>query len=525
MSMEFKNGDYTFISQYGKVADAQTRKQMDRDEDGKISEEEKNLFYEDYYETRKSELANFKTNNPDKELGFEFKMLDVNKDGFLDEDEQKMMDELLKMSDIADEFIQKNEQYKIGNFGGVVADVKAFFENYVKGGLKANGEESLSETFKAALNKELSASTLSKNVVDDLSNRDAKAANTDLNRTISSVKKDGITTEETKELKEQTVELLMNRALSGASVEDILKGLINGVANSSAKENLVNLATQLQELVGQKLFKTPEAFLEEVKSLATKMTDLLSGTQLADGFTDNRSDAIAQKYDNQKINAEFTCMPMLQYAGWKGGFSPVASYKMVPKAIVEKDKEAIDFLAKQITNWYNDKGAKNVELETVKMVLGALPKDTNYEAFIGKWGDIDMNDFAKVYNETLDKLKSAEINAQDIDFAYDENLQIKDGSVNEEDAFYNQKTNETTIKSTLNGMKAQVKMLAETNYLLKGIEFNNDLFDKVYESVTSDIVSGGEFESLNSVLFGFMEQFNAQWVPESLCDIAAKEKE
>ena len=69
--------------------------------------------------------------------------------------------------------------------------------------------------------------------------------------------------------------------------------------------------------------------------------------------------------------------------------------------------------------------------------------------------------------------------------------------------------------------------MAENAYLLKGLEFNQELFDKCFSSASSTVLAeldNGNGASLNSILNKFVNAFNSEWVGQSLADIAEKAK-
>ncbi len=514
MSMEFSNGNYTFISQYGKVADVQTRKQMDKDGDGKISEEEKNLFYEDYYRTRKSELTNFKSNNPEKELGFEFDMLDVNKDGFLDENEQKMMDELLKMSDIANEFIQKNSQYKVGNFGGVVADVKRCFEMFTKTCLDSPTDKPLSELFRDSLNSTLSASNLSKNTVNALINSNQEAARTDLNRDINAFKADGISADESAKLEERVSNSLMSRALQNCSVEDILSNLLEGVTDANVKSQIIANANKMVELVNSRYTVAPDAFFAQLNQLADGIAKLVSGKGIVQAGTDNRSAIDVGQY-TLKSNAYLPTR-----------LSRAESNIIINSAlnITPKNESCLGYIANMVVEWYKQQG-RTIDTKVVMDVLQAMPTDKDYSVYIRGDGTRLNETFVNTFNETL-KACAQGINGEDITLAYDENLQIKANPTEADtDPFYTQKTTEAAAKGTINALKPQIKGIAENSYLLKGLEFNQELFDKTFTSVSDAVMNQfkeGKVSTMNQVLNALVTQFNPEWFRVSISDIDAK---
>ena len=109
-------------------------------------------------------------------------------------------------------------------------------------------------------------------------------------------------------------------------------------------------------------------------------------------------------------------------------------------------------------------------------------------------------------------------------------LSGKDGvlkALQTESDFYSRKVNTNTAKATINGIKGQIKSMAENAYLLKGLEFNQELFDKCFSSASSTVLAeldNGNGASLNNILNKFVNAFNSEWVGQSLSDIAEKSK-
>jgi len=89
-------------------------------------------------------------------------------------------------------------------------------------------------------------------------------------------------------------------------------------------------------------------------------------------------------------------------------------------------------------------------------------------------------------------------------------LSGKDGvlkALQTESDFYSRKVNTNTAKATINGIKGQIKSMAENAYLLKGLEFNQELFDKCFSSASSTVLAeldNGNGASLNSILNKFV---------------------
>ena len=51
------------------------------------------------------------------------------------------------------------------------------------------------------------------------------------------------------------------------------------------------------------------------------------------------------------------------------------------------------------------------------------------------------------------------------------------------------KTTQAAAKGTINALKPQIKGIAENSYLLKGLEFNQELFDKTFTIVSDAVVN------------------------------------
>lgn len=521
MSMEFSNGNYTFISNFGKVANAETRKQMDTDGDGKISEQEKDLFYEEYYRTRKSELANFKSNNPDKELGFEFDMLDKNKDGFLDEEEQAFMDELLNMSDIANDFIKQNAQYKVGNFGGVVSEVKAFFEQWTNSGLNntSNEDVSLSDAFKNALNETLSADALSRNHVETLTNSDQEAASVDLNRAIQTYQKDGLTDEEAANLEAKVSDSIMAKALQNGSAEDILANLLEGVTDANTKKQMVEIANKMIELVNSRYTVAADDFHKQLSEMADNIAKLVSGKGIAKAGTDNGNKSAEEIIENNTLQGTTIYSANIHKA-------------MIELALntTPRNEGYLSQLTDAIVSHYASQGME-LDPNVVKGVLEAMPTDKDYHA--SRNLDELNQEFINTFNETLKAYaqnnSQHSVNSKDITLAYDENLQIKANPTEEDtDPFYIQKTTQAAAKGTINGIKAQVQNIAENAYIIKGLDLNQELFDKCFSEISETVMKDFDEEkisTMNEVLNTFVTQFNIKWASESTKDITEKLKE
>lgn len=160
--------------------------------------------------------------------------------------------------------------------------------------------------------------------------------------------------------------------------------------------------------------------------------------------------------------------------------------KIANDLIAQNNQYVIDStnmgLIEQISDFFDffvlkNIGKANWDVNLVKEVLRAMPKNTNLDEFCdnntGLGYAIKMDKFVKFFNQTLENMDNAAINPQAIDFASNEEMRVKspqtlkreialglEKDVNSED-FYTRPTNEEIAKTTIEGSKSQVKGLAK----------------------------------------------------------------
>ena len=542
---------------------------MDYNKDGQITETEKQLFdaqvrvdnnYDDYSqgkdidvlmkfmgafikdeETRNAynmEISKEKCKG-DRKLydDAEAYLNELRTDGVLTLDENKILMEVQEMEKIANDLIAQNNQYVIDSTSmGLIEQISDFFDSFV---LKNKGRkqniEKMSDEFAAQLKAKFTNKKMAKAAISGLKDTDWLEYN--LSSCSSWANRDGnLDANEIKEIQGITVDLLMARALQGESVGGILNELLEGVKDPNTKKQLVAAAKKLKELVGQELFKKPEDFFKEMHTLATNMAQMITGHEIADGLTDAMANENKDEADSKKLTTKFG--NGAYYRPWRGD----SSKDLFRMAINEKNESRINELAQGMCDWLKREGLCNWDVNVIKEVIKAMPKDTNLDEFCnndpGLGYAIQMNKFVEFFNQTLDDIDNATINPQAIDFESNEEMVIKSPETLEEEqrlgieqevnneAFYTKPTNKEIAKSTIEGAKSQVKGLAETNYILKDVEFNEQLFNSIFDSVKGNVLDNiSEGTTLNNVLHTFISQFNAQWVPESMNDIAAQNKE
>ena len=430
-------------------------------------------------------------------------------DGELTADDNKMLKEMEEMNAIANEFLKANSQYVIGDVEGLVDKVSELFDNFSrKNGSRSKDIEKMSDEFKAELQK-LSTKSMANAAIDSLIHR--SGADVYIGLELDRANKDGvITNEEAKKISDATAETFMARALKGENVEGILKGLLESTTDPNVKKELINMAKQLQELAGQRYLMTPEDFFNKLNNLSTNMADKLNGTNIGDSVNDNRVRGNTLPRTNDVI---------MRQTNTRAGNNNLNG---MISALRDKNEGNIAYVANEVINYFKGKGI-TLDPTLVKEVIKAMPYTKEYIKDRG----LDLSVFVPKFNSTLQNLNTASINAQQIDFAADESLNIKANLTAEDtDPFYRQKTNEAAAQATINGIKGQIKSMAENAYLLKELEFNQELFDQCFSTASTETMNqfkSGNIKTMNEVLNNFIINFNARWVPESLSDVASKQ--
>ncbi len=543
---------------------------MDVNKDGKISKEEENLFdqtmmvkygiteEEVLKEMLKNGQASIKQDKGGYSLGAEwitdetereaylfniernqnnknFKNMQAayqrTHDGELTADDNKFLLEIEEMNAIANEFFNANSQYVVSSGGGIFTIIENLFDSFTdKNKTRRKDIEKMSDEFKAELQK-LTGKDMANAAINDLT-KHGVLADWALKATVKNANSDGVVTDEEAEaVQESQVDALMSRALRGEDVEGILKGLLESTSDAKLKKELIEMAKQLSEIAGQRYLSKPEDFFNKLNNLATNMVNKLSGKEVADSVNDAQSNRYDRQLENKKLHLKFG--DGAYYRPYRGN----SSRDLFAAAINNKDENKINELAQGMCDWLKREGICDWNVDDIKEVLRAMPPNTNLDDFCnndtGLGYAIQMNKFVKFFNETIDNMQTVSVDAGQIDFAADDNLQIATGpegllkSLQTESDFYTQKVNTNTAKATINGIKGQVKSMAENAYLLKGLEFNQELFDKCFSSASSTVLAeleNGNGASLNNILNNFINIFNNEWVGQSLADIAEKSK-
>lgn len=455
-------------------------------------------------------------------------------DGELTAADNQFLLEIDEMNAIANEFLNANSQYVVfENAGGLglVDTIRDLFDAFTaKNKNRTKDIEKMSDEFKLELQK-ITGNSMANVALNELTRRGDRS-DTYLRWATEDANRDGVVTDkESKEIQAATVDALMSRALRGEDVEGILKGLLESTSDTKLKKELIQMAKQLSELAGQRYLNKPEAFFNKLNTLATNMVNKLSGKGVADSVNDAQSNRYDRQLENKKLHTKFS--DGAYYRPYGGN----SSRDLFAAAINRKDEAKINELAQGMCNWLKSIGKCDWNVNDIKEILRAMPANTNLDDFCnndtGLGYAIQMNKFVKFFNETIDNMQTLSVDAGQIDFAADDNLQIasgKDGlikSLQTDSDFYTQKVNANTAKATINGIKGQIKSMAENAYLLKGLEFNQKLFDKCFSSASSTVLAEldkGNGASLNSILNKFVNAFNSEWVGQSLADIAEKSK-
>ncbi|MBQ2870548.1 hypothetical protein IJE86_02480 [bacterium] len=533
--------DYNFWTG-GRGVSQQAFDMLDANKDGKISMEEENLFDQQmlvkYGQTE--DALKFKVSNKfeiSRDLswitdeteraaaGYELSKTTAENmysgcewqirfnDGELTADDNKMLKEMEEMNAIANEFLKANSQYVIGNRydEGLAAQVGELFDNFSRQNANRSKDiEKMSDEFKAELQK-LSTKSMANAAIDSLMHRGGTDVYIGLE--LDRANKDGvITNEEAKKISDATAETFMARALKGENVEGILKGLLESTTDPNVKKELINMAKQLQELAGQRYLMKPEDFFNKLNNLSTNMADKLNGTNIGDSVNDNRVRGNTLPRTNDVI------MHQTNTRAGNNNLNGMIS------ALRDKNEGNIAYVANEVINYFKGKGI-TLDPTLVKEVIKAMPYTKEYIKDRG----LDLSVFVPKFNSTLQNLNTASINAQQIDFAADESLNIKANLTAEDtDPFYRQKTNEAAAQATINGIKGQIKSMAENAYLLKELEFNQELFDQCFSTASTETMNqfkSGNIKTMNEVLNNFIINFNARWVTQSLSDIASKQQQ
>lgn len=545
---------------------------MDVNKDGKISKEEENLFdqtmmvkygvtEEDVLKDMLKREVAFKDGKDGYSLGAEwitdetereaylfnierhqnyksFKNMQAayqrTHDGELTAEDNKFLLEIEEMNAIANEFLNANSQYVVfDNAGGMglVDTIRDLFDAFTsKNKNRTKDIEKMSDEFKLELQK-ITGNTMANAAIDELTSW-GDGSDVFLRWATEDANRDGVVTDdEAKEIQAATVDALMSRALRGEDVEGILKGLLESTSDAKVKKELIEMAKQLSELAGQRYLSKPEEFFNKLNTLATNMVDKLSGKDVADSVNDAQTNRYDSQLENKKLHTQFGDGAYYRPHGGN------RSRDLFVAAINEKNEDKINELAQGMCDWLKREGICDWNVDDIKEVLRAMPPNTNLDDFCnndtGLGYAIQMNKFVKFFNETIDNMQTLSVDAGQIDFAADDNLQIasgKDGvlkALQTESDFYSRKVNTNTAKATINGIKGQIKSMAENAYLLKGLEFNQELFDKCFSSASSTVLAeldNGNGASLNSILNKFVNAFNSEWVGQSLSDIAEKSK-
>ncbi len=543
---------------------------MDVNKDGKISKEEENLFdqtmmvkynvtdEEALQDMLKSGVVSIKGDKEGYSLGAEwitdetereaylfniereknnklFGLMDAayqrTHDGELTAEDNNFLLEIEEMNAIANEVLDANSQYVVSSGGGILTIISDLFDSFTdKNKTRTKDIEKMSDEFKAELQK-LTGKDMANAAINDLT-KHGGLADLALEATVENANRDGaVTDEESEAVQESQVDALMSRALRGEDVEGILKGLLESTTDANVKKELIEMAKELSELAGQRYLSKPEEFFNKLNTLATNMVDKLSGKDVADSVNDAQANRYDRQLENKKLHTKFG--DGAYYRPWRGN----SSKDLFKAAINDKDENRINELAQGMCDWLKREGICDWNVDDIKEVLSAMPPNTNLDDFCnndtGLGYAIQMNKFVKFFNETIDNMQTVSVDAGQIDFAADDNLQIVSGpqgllkSLQTESDFYTQKVNTNTAKATINGIKGQIKSMAENAYLLKGLEFNQELFDKCFDSASSSVLAGlenGNSATLNSILNNFINTFNGEWVGQSLADIAEKQK-
>lgn len=434
-------------------------------------------------------------------------------DGELTAEDNNFLLEIEEMNAIANEFLNANSQYVVSSGGGILTIISDLFDSFTnKNKTRTKDIEKMSDEFKAELQK-LTGKNMANKAINDLT-KHGDLADWALVATVRNANRDGaVTDEEAEAIQENQVDALMARALQGDNVEGILKGLLESTTDANVKKELIEMAKELSELAGQRYLSKPEEFFNKLNTLATNMVDKLAGKELADAVADNEA----------QVNQNELPWSLLD----KDGFG--VDRRTCELAFEEKDERCLKALANDFVK--NFKAQFNLTLdETVVLdVLRAMPKSEDYAAdgYVVD-GKLNLSVFVSQFNSTLNNLDTMAINSQQIDFAADESLQIKTNTTSKDTSdFYTQKVNTNTAKATINGIKGQIKSMAENAYLLKGLEFNQELFDKCFDSASSSVLTeleNGNQVTLNKILNNFINAFNSEWVGQSLADITEKQK-
>lgn len=533
--------DYNFWTG-GRGVSQQAFDMLDANKDGKISMEEENLFDQQmlvkYGQTedalkfkvsKKFEISrdlSWITDETERAAaGYELDKTTAQNmysgcewqirfnDGELTADDNKMLKEMEEMNAIANEFLKANSQYVIGNRydEGLAAQVGELFDNFSRQNANRSKDiEKMSDEFKAELQK-LSTKSMANAAIDGLMHRGGTDMYIGLE--LDRANKDGvITNEEAKKISDATAETFMARALKGENVEGILKGLLESTTDPNVKKELINMAKQLQELAGQRYLMTPEDFFNKLNNLSTNMADKLNGTNIGDSVNDNRVRGNTLPRTNDVI---------MRQTNTRAGNNNLNG---MISALRDKNEGNIAYVANEVINYFKGKGI-TLDPTLVKEVIKAMPYTKEYIKDRG----LDLSVFVPRFNSTLQNLNTASINAQQIDFAADESLNIKANLTAEDtDPFYRQKTNEAAAQATINGIKGQIKSMAENAYLLKELEFNQELFDQCFSTASTETMNqfkSGNIKTMNEVLNNFIINFNARWVTQSLSDIASKQQQ
>ena len=311
MSFNFNFNEKFRFGNFQKGLSQEAFNLLDANKDGKITKDEENLFDQkiqqkygrtDYAQSKnifETNIADYVpywiTDETEREAyalaisGRENQGWGITNDGALSADENKLLLEIQEMNKIANDFIKENPLFVFGTFGGAISQINHLLNSFVMQNKdRTTNIEKLSDEFKSQL-QNLTTQDIASYKLNSLSwgfKDDILESQLDFSKTMANL--DGvISKKEARIIHHITTDLLMSRALQGENVMGILDNLIDNTFDSTQKEELVKLATQIQELVNQRFLKTPAEFYSELHQLASAIAMTISLENFSDNFADN----------------------------------------------------------------------------------------------------------------------------------------------------------------------------------------------------------------------------------------------
>lgn len=257
-------------------------KQIDTDQDGKVSKNEYLEFY----------------NAQDSFDRVDFSVIDTNKSNLITEDEMILMDQKVKMGEYLDKFIDENIKPGISSSTELTKVKKQyrqkmeyFINTYTSN--KNNDVGKMCEAFVAELAEVLKKEQESEKYLKEVFAQN-KTYESSISETAKSAQEDKeIDNEEAKALMKVKVEQLLSQALNGDSITEMIGQLLKNVEGDVDQDAIYKAAKELQELGANAFLNGNYAnTLEKMNELALKIVQTAGPDAIVE--TENAKKAEAQ---------------------------------------------------------------------------------------------------------------------------------------------------------------------------------------------------------------------------------------